>query len=155
MGHKDLLSFLLVSWIKLIAIHWKCKKTLFFFFFFFFQIEVEFIASDGTANTVHSPIINVCACQNQGVCVQESSDESNLNNNTEKFTFLFCNCLNGYTGSFCEADLDACDENFQPCFPGVSCIDSPPPANASGYTCGPCPSGYSGDGAECSGMGYL
>ncbi|XP_068728477.1 mucin-like protein isoform X2 [Montipora capricornis] len=114
------------------------------------QIEVEFIASDGTANTVHSPIINVCACQNQGVCVQESSDDSNLNNNTGKFSILFCNCLNGYTGSFCEADLDACDENFQPCFPGVSCIDSPPPANASGYTCGPCPRGYSGDGVECS-----
>ncbi|XP_068682562.1 uncharacterized protein [Montipora foliosa] len=114
------------------------------------QIEVEFIVSDGTANTVHSPTINVCACQNQGICVQESSDDSNLNNNTEKFTILFCNCLNGYTGSFCEADLDACEENFQPCFPGVSCIDLPPPANASGYTCGPCPSGYSGDGAECS-----
>ncbi|XP_074632006.1 uncharacterized protein LOC141890434 isoform X2 [Acropora palmata] len=113
------------------------------------QIEVEFRVSDGTANTVHSPVINVCACHNQGACVEQASDDSSPNNNTQKFQILSCQCLNGYTGSFCEVDLDACEENSQPCFPGVSCIDLPPPANESGYTCGPCPNGYSGNGAEC------
>lgn len=116
----------------------------------YFQIEVEFRVSDGTANTVHSPVINVCACHNQGACVEQASDDSSANNNTQKFQFLSCQCLNGYTGSFCEVDLDACEENSQPCFPGVSCIDLPPPANESGYTCGPCPNGYFGNGAECS-----
>ena len=120
----------------------------------YFQIEVEFRVSDGTANTVHSPVINVCACHNQGACVEQASDDSSANNNTQKFQILSCQCLNGYTGSFCEVDLDACEENSQPCFPGVSCIDLPPPANESGYTCGPCSNGYSGNGAECSGQIY-
>jgi len=107
--------------------------------------------SDGTASTVLGPVVNVCACQNQGVCTVAEESEGSANNNTEKFNILSCVCKNGYTGSFCEVDLDACEENFQPCFPGVSCIDLPPPANESGYECGPCPSGYSGNGAECSG----
>ncbi|XP_067024678.1 uncharacterized protein [Acropora muricata] len=114
------------------------------------QIEVEFCVSDGTANTVHSPVINVCACHNQGACIGQSSDDRSTNNNTQNFNILTCQCLNGYTGAFCEQDLDACEENSQPCFPGVSCIDLPPPANESGYTCAPCPNGFSGNGAECS-----
>jgi len=59
-------------------------------------------------------------------------------------------CQNGYTGIFCEADLDACEENFQPCYPGVQCIDLKPPANDSGFVCGPCPDGLTGDGVECT-----
>lgn len=107
--------------------------------------------SDGTAKTVLGPVINLCACHNQGVCFEENDEDSSANNNTEKFKILPCVCQNGYTGSYCAGDLDACEENYQPCFPNVNCVDLPPPANASGYECGPCPSGYSGNGADCTG----
>ncbi|CAH3044151.1 unnamed protein product [Pocillopora meandrina] len=62
---------------------------------------------------------------------------------------LECGCLNGYTGTLCESDLDACEANLNPCYPGVKCIDLPPPANISGYKCGPCPNGFTGDGSKC------
>ena len=65
---------------------------------------------------------------------------------------LQCECLNGYTGKFCESDLDACEANLNPCYPGVSCVDLPPPANITGYKCGPCPSGFTGDGSKCQGI---
>ena len=35
------------------------------------------------------------------------------------------------------------------CFEGVACTDQPAPAE--GATCGPCPQGYTGDGAKCTG----
>lgn len=72
-------------------------------------------------------------------------------NNDSKFIYLGCNCMAGYTGRFCENDLNACELNGNPCFQGVSCTDHPAPANLSGFTCGPCPVGYSGDGINCRG----
>lgn len=106
-------------------------------------------ADDSNQATVLRPVINVCACHNQGTCV--SLDENDVDNSGERFNILPCVCQNGYTGTFCEADLDACEENFQPCYPGVECIDLKPPANASGFKCGPCPAGLTGDGVECTG----
>ena len=109
--------------------------------------------SDGTATTVLSPVIYVCACLNDGSCFHEEEDsEENNANNTARFNILSCSCKDGYTGSFCDSDLDACEENSQPCYPGVTCTDLPPPANETGFHCDPCPSGYSGDGIDCTGM---
>ena len=42
-------------------------------------------------------------------------------------------------------DIDDCRMN--PCFPGVSCSDLPPPSR--GYKCGPCPPGMTGNGSQC------
>lgn len=119
----------------------------------FRQIDIEFIVSDGSVNTVLRPVINVCACQNQGICTspQEENADDNDDSSGDRFNILSCVCQNGYTGSLCDADLDACEENFQPCFPGVDCNDLPPPANETGFQCDPCPSGYSGDGIQCLG----
>ncbi|KAK3706070.1 hypothetical protein QZH41_014679, partial [Actinostola sp. cb2023] len=61
-----------------------------------------------------------------------------------------CTCASGYTGKFCESDIDACEMRGSPCFPGVQCNDLPPPSGVDGYKCGPCPEGYSGDGATCA-----
>ena len=109
--------------------------------------------SDGTATTVLSPVIYVCACLNDGSCFHEEEDsEENNANNTARFNILSCSCKDGYTGSFCDSDLDACEENSQPCYPGVTCTDFPPPANETGFQCDPCPSGYSGDGIDCTGI---
>lgn len=114
------------------------------------------ITDDSNQATVLRPVINVCACHNLGFCA--TKDENDLSNNAnstvKKFQLLPCVCRNGYTGIFCEEDLDACEENSQPCYPGVQCKDLPPPANKSGFICGSCPSGFTGNGAECIGMRY-
>lgn len=65
---------------------------------------------------------------------------------------MSCDCQDGYTGTYCESDLDACAENSEACYRGVTCLDLPAPANITGYTCGPCPNGYTGDGKSCSGI---
>ena len=113
------------------------------------------IVDDSNQATVLRPVINLCACHNQGKClpVEENDVDGNAGNKSERFNILPCVCQNGYTGAFCEADLDACEENSQPCYPGVQCSDLKPPANESGFECGPCPTGLTGNGIECTGKG--
>ncbi|XP_022801632.1 mucin-like protein isoform X1 [Stylophora pistillata] len=113
------------------------------------QIELEFVVKDDQGATAFlRPIINLCACHNDGVCLQSASNK-NSTHESNTMNVLDCGCLNGYTGTFCESDLDACEANLNPCYPGVKCIDLPPPANISGYKCGPCPNGFTGDGSKC------
>ncbi|PIN88281.1 hypothetical protein AB205_0050770, partial [Aquarana catesbeiana] len=50
-----------------------------------------------------------------------------------------CICTNDYTGEFCQNPPNLC---IQGCYPNVTCD------NTSG--CGPCPSGFSGDGIHCT-----
>ncbi|CAH3152209.1 unnamed protein product, partial [Porites evermanni] len=53
-----------------------------------------------------------------------------------------CNCNVGFTGANCELVIKTCTEDS--CFPNVTCF-------TSSYTisCGPCPSGFTGDGKNC------
>ena len=95
----------------------------------------------------------MCACNNDGQCIEP--EEGDSINTDIKFIYLGCACQGGYTGRFCESEIDACELNGQPCYIGVTCIDLDPPANVSGYICGPCPTGFTGDGAQClGGYGY-
>ena len=91
----------------------------------------------------------MCACKHDGQCVKP--EEGDIANSDSKFVYMGCACQGGYTGRFCESDIDACEMNGRPCYAGVKCIDLPAPANSSGYKCGPCPSGYTGNGAQCAG----
>ena len=63
----------------------------------------------------------------------------------------FCNKYTistaAYSGHFCEEDRNGCSE-IQ-CFDGVDCVDAPAPEE--GASCGPCPSGFTGDGEKCLG----
>ncbi|XP_013396519.1 sushi, von Willebrand factor type A, EGF and pentraxin domain-containing protein 1 isoform X2 [Lingula anatina] len=56
-----------------------------------------------------------------------------------------CYCDSGYEGLACDTDIPGCRE--APCYPGVTCQDIPAPG--TGYTCGSCPNGLTGDGKEC------
>ena len=114
------------------------------------QFNLSFVATDDKgASATWSPTINMCACDHGGQCVRP--EEGDKVNTDSKFVYMGCTCQGGYTGRFCDSDIDACESNGQPCYTGVECTDLPPPANASGYKCGPCPSGYTGDGAHCVG----
>ena len=59
-----------------------------------------------------------------------------------------CICTEGWLGDDCSVDHDSCEE--KPCYPGVQCIDQPPPATMA--ECGNCPPGLLGDGFKCFGM---
>ena len=105
------------------------------------------------ASVSSTPAIKMCACENSGQCVApELGDKLN---NDSKFIVQGCTCGAGYTGRFCESDIDACTFNRNPCFRGVNCTDEKAPANITGFICGPCPSGYSGDGIQCTGKSRL
>lgn len=58
-----------------------------------------------------------------------------------------CSCNAAYTGIRCLQDFNACS-NF-PCYGDITCTDHTAPS--AGYTCGPCPSGLTGDGQKCYG----
>ena len=49
------------------------------------------------------------------------------------------------------SDIQGCLEGS--CFEGVACLDVPAPG--TGFSCGPCPSGYHGDGAHVFLLGSL
>ena len=52
-----------------------------------------------------------------------------------------------YSGDTCSEDRNGCAEIE--CFSGVECFDVPAPG--VGAVCGPCSTGFTGDGVKCSG----
>lgn len=47
-------------------------------------------------------------CKHQGVCVNDGDSHT-------------CECAEGFTGSYCEADIDYCDSS--PCVNAIECVD--------------------------------
>ncbi|KAG0433549.1 hypothetical protein HPB47_019805, partial [Ixodes persulcatus] len=71
-----------------------------------------------------SPVhCNPSICKNGGLCVAQNHE-------------ALCYCPAGFTGQFCETDMNECDS--MPCYNGGTCLDHP-----QGYTC-KCAPGYSG-----------
>ncbi|XP_078593732.1 uncharacterized protein LOC144871758 isoform X2 [Branchiostoma floridae x Branchiostoma japonicum] len=112
-----------------------------------FNLQID-VTNSENATAQLWPTVNMCSCLNGGVCEGEASAEQNSDGNT-KFVTLECTCPPGYTGEKCETDIDACVENFDPCFSGVVCTDRPAPADIDGFDCGDCPPGFNGDGQNC------
>ncbi|XP_072020294.1 uncharacterized protein [Amphiura filiformis] len=103
------------------------------------QVKLAVLVSDGKANTSVSFKLKLCSCENDGEC------DWNSTSHDAAFSVVSCICTPGWAGSNCSVDLDSCEEN--PCYPGVQCIDLPPPeVNA---TCGSCPPGLDGNGFTC------
>ncbi|XP_054748917.2 uncharacterized protein LOC129254474 [Lytechinus pictus] len=108
---------------------------------------IEIRATDGTGlYGALQLLIVVCGCQNEGICnFNDIMAGDDLNNN--KFAVAQCMCqANGYSGPFCENDKDSCE--FVNCYPGVTCIDLPPPSETP--TCADCPPSLTGDGFQCA-----
>uniref|UniRef100_A0AAY4ES42 VWDE protein n=1 Tax=Denticeps clupeoides TaxID=299321 RepID=A0AAY4ES42_9TELE len=61
----------------------------------------------------------------------------------DSFNSYICLCPPGMTGMTCEEDVDEC--MVSPCFPGVACRNT-----LGSFVCGPCPTGLSGDGQNCT-----
>ncbi|CAH1253065.1 MUC4 [Branchiostoma lanceolatum] len=117
-----------------------------------FDLQID-VTNENNASAQLWPTVYLCACQHGGFCEQDIEEEGNFTthtNGTRKFEELPCTCAVGYTGENCESELDACAENFNPCFAGVTCEDLPPPAGMHGYVCGECPTGFDGDGQNCT-----
>lgn len=115
------------------------------------QVEPVFIVTISNISASElRPLVRLCPCQNNGSCVDDEDVQRQLDSG-ERFIVLSCECPARLTGLFCESNFDACVENNDPCFPGVECVNVPPDVNQTGFTCGPCPSGYHGDGATCTG----
>ncbi|XP_035664221.1 mucin-like protein [Branchiostoma floridae] len=112
-----------------------------------FNLQID-VTNSENATAQLWPTVNMCSCLNGGVCNGVASEEQNSDGNT-KFVTLECTCPAGYTGMKCETDMDACVENFDPCFSGVVCTDRPAPADIDGFDCGDCPAGFNGDGQNC------
>ena len=55
--------------------------------------------------------LDVCACQNNGSCVPHP-------NKPRGSGYYECQCVPGYTGEYCETDIDECQS--YPCFRGIS-----------------------------------
>lgn len=106
--------------------------------------KIQVTVSDRKAQSLWTPKIEYCKCQNGGRC-DFSVDSS------DQFLLVPCVCVTGYTGIFCEKDEDGCADN--PCWPGVDCTDilardlSTTPA---GFKCGSCPTHLDGDGISCT-----
>ena len=59
--------------------------------------------------------------------------------------------LLAYSGDTCSEDRNGCAEIE--CFSGVECFDVPAPGE--GAMCGPCSTGFTGDGVKCSGNNII
>lgn len=113
-----------------------------------------FVATDSkNVSSELIPTIEFCSCKHGGKCIRDELFEEQKNSGS-RFLIRSCDCGGFATGRFCEKEVDACEERSEPCFPGVACIDLPPPANISGFRCGKCPNGFTGDGLHCQGQGW-
>lgn len=108
------------------------------------DLRISITAPDGSC-TIYQPEIFVCDCSNNGKCDFNKTTSAS----SARVRAASCLCTDAYDGQHCDQDRDGCKAAFQPCFSGATCADRKAPL--SGYICGGCPVGFSGDGSSCFG----
>ncbi|RDD36690.1 Mucin-like protein [Trichoplax sp. H2] len=107
------------------------------------NFSIQVVAKDSNdAVSIYQPAqVIMCHCANGGQCdySAEFVDDGFASQ-------VPCRCLEGWTGDHCTIDFDSC--SVAPCFENVTCTDHKAPL--SGFTCGSCPSGLTGDGRICT-----
>ena len=94
-----------------------------------------------------TPDISLCACQNGGTCFIPEATSNITAGIQNDFVDMECNCPMGKTGRYCETQKDFCaSSSGTVCHPLVLCSNHP-----TNFTCGPCPTGYEGNGQVCTG----
>ncbi|KAM9316126.1 uncharacterized protein PAF06_007094 [Gastrophryne carolinensis] len=97
------------------------------------------VATDSqNLSSTFQPSFVVCNCMLESQCSYNLT--TSISNSS--LAIAACVCTNNYTGEFCQDPPNLCSQG---CFPAVSCN------NITG--CGPCPSGFVGDGLHCTGNG--
>ncbi len=102
-----------------------------------------------TSSTL-TPSIILCRCANGGECIAPEPTSDETAEIVSTFVVMSCVCPVGRTGEFCEEITDFCaGDSTPPCHPLVTCINNP-----TNFTCGPCPTGYQGNGTICAGKQF-
>ncbi|XP_071826806.1 uncharacterized protein [Apostichopus japonicus] len=102
-------------------------------------VQIMLVGSDGIVGTNQPLTVLLCNCFGGGC------NFNTLLSGGNKFALVGCDCLDSYTGPNCDEDYDSCLDD--PCYPGVTCIDHPPPEDIA--SCSECPTPLLGDGITC------
>lgn len=116
-------------------------------FIFSFQFDLSFLVEDNkNGSSILFPQFTVCACEN-GTCVKQATSVEQTNLVFMQHEVLDCKCDIGFIGEFCDRVRDFCQtQSGSPCHPLTNCTNSP-----NNFVCGDCPTGYSGNGFNCTG----
>lgn len=109
--------------------------------------ELTVVATDANGATALRTVpIKLCRCLNGGDCAYSSNMGG-----TQNYQIAGCTCTEAWTGDYCEDDRNGCRDG-DGCYTGVTCIDKIAPE--VGATCGPCPTGTTGDGTTCRAINH-
>ena len=111
------------------------------------DFRLRYVVTDSNNNSVAlSPTVTLCNCRNGGACNPAVANALfETTNNLLKYGD--CSCVSGFSDAFCQTVVSYCVQ--RPCFEGVNCTDN---VTSQSADCGPCPTGYTGNGRQCYGM---
>ena len=89
--------------------------------------DFQLVFIQGMYYALYNSHFSAQVCENGGLCIDESDSHT-------------CRCASGYTGSYCDIQIDECASN--PCQHGATCTDQ-----LDSYVC-TCTPGFQGQNCE-------